>query len=78
MPLGAQQELSVPSSEDCSARRPLGEAASRPVTDTRRWCFWINLPTCGIALVLLFFFLNLNPSTGDPAELKRTFDILGL
>ncbi|KAJ7494229.1 MFS general substrate transporter [Mycena galericulata] len=26
-----------------------------------RWCFWINLPTGGVAMALLFFFLNLNP-----------------
>ncbi|CAL1714499.1 unnamed protein product [Somion occarium] len=26
-----------------------------------RWCFWVNLPTGGVATVLLFFFLHLNP-----------------
>ncbi|EAW10844.1 putative MFS transporter [Aspergillus clavatus NRRL 1] len=30
-----------------------------------RWNFWINLPTCGLAFVLLFFFLDVhNPRTG--------------
>ncbi|KAL4905576.1 hypothetical protein BDW74DRAFT_17936 [Aspergillus multicolor] len=29
-----------------------------------RWCFWINLPICGAALFLLFFFLDVhNPRT---------------
>lgn len=29
-----------------------------------RWNFWINLPTCGLAFVLLFFFLDVhNPRT---------------
>lgn len=29
-----------------------------------RWCFWINLPVCGLAFVLLLFFLDVhNPRT---------------
>ncbi|RDW68865.1 MDR family MFS transporter [Aspergillus mulundensis] len=29
-----------------------------------RWCFWINLPVCGVAVVLLVFFLDVhNPRT---------------
>lgn len=29
-----------------------------------RWNFWINLPTCGLAFALLFFFLDVhNPRT---------------
>lgn len=44
-----------------------------------RWCFWINLPTGGIAAVVLFFFLNLNPTKKRPArDVLRTFDFLGL
>lgn len=44
-----------------------------------RWCFWINLPTASLALVLLFFFLNLNPHTPPKiAYLISTFDFLGL
>lgn len=31
---------------------------------TWRWCFWINLPVCGLAELLLVFFLDLhNPRT---------------
>lgn len=27
---------------------------------TWRWCFWINLPVCGVALVVIFLFLDLH------------------
>ncbi|KAL4888204.1 major facilitator superfamily domain-containing protein [Aspergillus ambiguus] len=31
---------------------------------TWRWIFWINLPTCGVAFVLMYFFLDIhNPKT---------------
>ncbi|KAG1765813.1 MFS general substrate transporter [Suillus occidentalis] len=44
-----------------------------------RWCFWINLPTGGLAGVLLFFFLNLNPHRGKPfRDHIREFDFAGL
>ncbi|KAJ7211917.1 major facilitator superfamily domain-containing protein [Mycena haematopus] len=44
-----------------------------------RWCFWINLPTGGLAGLLLFFFLNLNPHHGKTfREHVREFDFLGL
>ncbi|GLB34845.1 putative membrane transporter [Lyophyllum shimeji] len=46
---------------------------------TWRWCFFINLPTGGVAAVILFFFLNLNPHQG--MSLKQhleQFDFLGL
>ncbi|KAG2137516.1 MFS general substrate transporter [Suillus clintonianus] len=44
-----------------------------------RWCFWINLPTGGLAGALLFFFLNLNPHQGRPLrEHIREFDFVGL
>ncbi|KAG2755028.1 MFS general substrate transporter [Suillus brevipes Sb2] len=44
-----------------------------------RWCFWINLPTGGLAGVLLFFFLNLNPHQGRPfRDHIREFDFAGL
>ncbi|KAJ7476981.1 MFS amino acid permease [Mycena galericulata] len=44
-----------------------------------RWCFWINLPTGGVAGVLLFFFLNLNPHHGKTLrEHARDFDFVGL
>ncbi|KAG1843412.1 major facilitator superfamily domain-containing protein [Suillus tomentosus] len=44
-----------------------------------RWCFWINLPTGGLAGALLFFFLNLNPHQGRPfRDHVREFDFVGL
>ncbi|KAK0239988.1 major facilitator superfamily domain-containing protein [Armillaria nabsnona] len=44
-----------------------------------RWCFWINLPTGGIAALILFFFLNLNPHPGRTLrEHAREFDFMGL
>ncbi|KAG0705975.1 MFS general substrate transporter [Suillus ampliporus] len=44
-----------------------------------RWCFWINLPTGGLAGALLFFFLNLNPHEGRPfREHIQEFDFVGL
>lgn len=36
-----------------------------------RWIFWINLPVCGTAFVLLFFFLDIhNPRTPVLAGIK--------
>ncbi|KAI6118806.1 MFS general substrate transporter [Pisolithus croceorrhizus] len=44
-----------------------------------RWCFWINLPTGGLAGLILFFFLNLNPHRRKPLrEYVHEFDFLGL
>ncbi|KAJ7911085.1 MFS general substrate transporter [Mycena leptocephala] len=44
-----------------------------------RWAFWINLPTGGIAGLMLFFFLNLNPHHGKTLrEHAREFDFVGL
>ncbi|KAI6109565.1 MFS general substrate transporter [Pisolithus sp. B1] len=44
-----------------------------------RWCFWINLPTGGLAGLLLFLFLNLNPHRRKPLrEYVHEFDFLGL
>ncbi|WVQ95971.1 hypothetical protein IAU59_003070 [Kwoniella sp. CBS 9459] len=44
-----------------------------------RWCFYINLPTCGIAFAFLVFTLHLNPRRKLTfAELRQTFDFLGL
>ncbi|KAG2158308.1 MFS general substrate transporter, partial [Suillus bovinus] len=46
---------------------------------TWRWCFWINLPTGGLAGALLFFNLNLNPHQGRPfRDHIREFDFVGL
>ncbi|KIY43560.1 MFS general substrate transporter [Fistulina hepatica ATCC 64428] len=44
-----------------------------------RWCFWINLPTGGVAMATLFFFLNLNPHQGRPfRQHVQEFDFAGL
>ncbi|TXT13334.1 hypothetical protein VHUM_00701 [Vanrija humicola] len=44
-----------------------------------RWCFFINLPTCAVALVLLIFTLKLNPPKKTTfAQLRKTFDFTGL
>lgn len=44
-----------------------------------RWCFWINLPTGGAAILILFIFLNLNPHQGRPFKQHMAeFDFLGL
>ncbi|KAK8864562.1 hypothetical protein IAR55_001812 [Kwoniella newhampshirensis] len=44
-----------------------------------RWCFYVNLPFCVAALVILFYTLNLNPvKKTSLAVLYRTFDFLGL
>ncbi|KAK1925865.1 major facilitator superfamily domain-containing protein [Papiliotrema laurentii] len=46
---------------------------------TWRWCFYLNLPTCGAALVALFFSLKLNrPKGHDLEQLRRSFDFVGL
>ncbi|KAL1735345.1 major facilitator superfamily domain-containing protein [Schizophyllum commune] len=44
-----------------------------------RWCFWINLPSGGVAATLLFFFLHTAPHKGQTLSHHiRTFDFLGL
>ncbi|KAM0751529.1 MFS general substrate transporter [Meredithblackwellia eburnea MCA 4105] len=44
-----------------------------------RWIYWINLPTGGLALVMLVFTLKLNPNTPMTlAQFRRTFDFFGL
>ncbi|KAJ4487828.1 MFS amino acid permease [Lentinula aciculospora] len=44
-----------------------------------RWCFFINLPTGGVAALILFFFLNLNskPHKSFKAHVGE-FDFIGL
>ncbi|KDQ21898.1 hypothetical protein BOTBODRAFT_26305 [Botryobasidium botryosum FD-172 SS1] len=43
-----------------------------------RWCFWVNLPTGGVAAFLLFF-LKTNPTPRRTlSDHVRTFDFLGL
>ncbi|EJD03253.1 MFS general substrate transporter [Fomitiporia mediterranea MF3/22] len=44
-----------------------------------RWCFFINLPTCGVAAFILLFFLHLNPTKKRSVrDVVTTFDFLGL
>ncbi|KZT11343.1 MFS general substrate transporter [Laetiporus sulphureus 93-53] len=44
-----------------------------------RWCFFINLPTGGLAFAILYVFLNLNPHQGKPfRQHVREFDFSGL
>ncbi|PPQ98149.1 hypothetical protein CVT26_003193 [Gymnopilus dilepis] len=44
-----------------------------------RWCFFINLPTGGVAAAILFFFLNLNPHQGRTLKQHaQDFDFVGL
>ncbi|KAF8969828.1 major facilitator superfamily domain-containing protein [Flammula alnicola] len=44
-----------------------------------RWCFFINLPTGGVAIAVLFFFLNLNPHQGRTLRQHvQDFDFVGL
>ncbi|BGP13229.1 hypothetical protein JCM10213v2_001148 [Rhodosporidiobolus nylandii] len=58
---------------------PLIGGALTSSNATWRWIFYINLPAAGLAIVVLFFFLNLNPhSPPRLAELLATFDFLGL
>ncbi|KAI9574224.1 MFS general substrate transporter [Boletus coccyginus] len=44
-----------------------------------RWCFLINLPTGGVAAVILFIFLNLNPHQPRPIlDELAALDFIGL
>lgn len=44
-----------------------------------RWCFFINLPTGGVAGAILLFFLHLNPHQGKTfRDHAREFDFVGL
>ncbi|KAH0826973.1 MFS general substrate transporter [Lanmaoa asiatica] len=44
-----------------------------------RWCFFINLPTGGVAAVVLFTFLNLNPHQKRPIrDQLAELDFIGL
>ncbi|PYH70137.1 MDR family MFS transporter [Aspergillus vadensis CBS 113365] len=59
---------------------PLGGNLTQHVT--WRWCFWINLPIGGVAIILVLFFLKLQDRRAKPeasilARL-RSFDYIGI
>ncbi|WBW73192.1 transmembrane transporter [Schizosaccharomyces osmophilus] len=55
----------------------MGGAISQKTT--WRWIFFINLPTGGIALTTLIFFLNLIPKPRTSfSQFMKTFDFLGI
>lgn len=57
----------------------LGGAFTHMSKSGWRWCFYINLPTAGVAFVLLIFTLKLNKPKGKTfAQLRETFDFTGL
>ncbi|KAH8920234.1 MFS general substrate transporter [Atractiella rhizophila] len=59
----------------------VGPLISGVLTDhaTWRWCFWINLPTGGVALLVLLVYLNLNPVKKTTwTEQGKEFDFFGL
>ena len=59
----------------------LGPVVGGSLTErvTWRWIFFINLPTGGLALALIFFNLRLNPHVGSTwTTFFRTFDFAGL
>ena len=43
-----------------------------------RWCFWINLPVCGITFVLLLLFLDVHNPRTRLGEGIRAIDWLGI
>ncbi|KAF7596853.1 hypothetical protein BBP40_012453 [Aspergillus hancockii] len=42
-----------------------------------RWCFWINLPICGLAFILLFFYLDVHNPQTKVADGLKAIDWLG-
>jgi MFS family permease len=48
---------------------------------TWRWCFWVNLPVCGVALVLQLFYLRMpqhvNPISATWTEIFLHMDFPG-
>jgi predicted MFS family arabinose efflux permease len=44
---------------------------------TWRWCFWINLPICGIAFILILLFLDVHNPQTKLSEGVRAVDWLG-
>lgn len=44
---------------------------------TWRWCFWLNLPICGVALPMAIFFVNLTQPATDLATKLKKVDWIG-
>ena len=44
---------------------------------TWRWCFWINLPFCGVALPMAFFFVRLHTERKSMLDKLRMVDWFG-
>lgn len=44
---------------------------------TWRWCFWLNLPICGLALPMAFFFVRLHTERKSLLEKIRMVDWFG-
>ncbi|KAG4025220.1 hypothetical protein MFRU_063g00100 [Monilinia fructicola] len=42
-----------------------------------RWIFWINLPICGVGIVMTVLFLKLNKRSGNLLSHLRRFDFVG-
>ena len=42
-----------------------------------RWIFWINLPICGVGLIVIIFFLKLNKRPGSMTSRLKKFDFIG-
>ena len=56
---------------------PIIGAAFTQSSASWRWCFWINLPLCAIAFILIFIFLNLQQDISSVRSKLGRIDYLG-